>query len=149
MKTLKKLPALALALAAFAAPFASRASTGDIVDIRVVDTDEMTFGDRSSLSPKRCTADNPLVAGDALYIRVRMLVRNWPNVVGGTEEPETWYFANLLGSSLLYPPKLGIMIGDRAAYAEYSEFGYYPWQKSGALDNNDAGTASAEWKFYR
>ncbi|MBO7684092.1 MAG: LamG domain-containing protein [Kiritimatiellae bacterium] len=148
MKTLNKLPALALALAAFAAPLALRASTGDIVDIRVVDTDEMTFGDRSSLSPSRCTADHPLVAGDELYIRVRMLVRNWPNVIGGTEEPETWYFANLLGSSLLYPPKLGIMIGDRAAYAEFSEYGPRAWQKSGMLDNNDAGSPSAEWRFY-
>ena len=151
MKHTARLAPIALALALAlpcAAPLASRASTGDIVDIRVVDTDEFAFGDRNSLSPNRCTADNPLVTGDDLYIRVRMIVRNWPNVIGGTEEPETWYFANLLGSSLLYPPKLGLMIGDRAAYAEYSEYGPKAWQKSGALGNNDAGTPSSDWRFY-
>jgi hypothetical protein len=148
MKTGKLLAALCAAAAALASPPAARASTGDIVDIRVVDTDEMAFGDRNRGAANLCTPSNPLVAGDTLYIRVRMLARNWPNVIGGTEEPDMWCFTNLLGSSLLYPPKLGLMIGDRAAYAEYSDRGYYAWQKSGMLENNDAGTPSSDWKFY-
>ena len=148
MKTLNKLPALALALAAFVAPLASRASTGDIVDIRVVDTDEMTFGVRNSLAPNRCTADHPLVAGDDLYIRVRMLVTNYEDVIGGGLDPLTWEFVPTGTGSTLLTPKLGLMIGDRPAYAEFSETGYYPWQRSGALATDNAGNPSASWTYY-
>ena len=68
MKTKKMLVAMSLAVAALASPFATRASTGDIVDIRVVDTDSMSFGVRNAGSPILCTPSNPLVAGDKLYI---------------------------------------------------------------------------------
>ena len=151
MKTLKKLPAAAFALAALAAPFASRASTGDIMDIRVVDTDVMTFGIRNSMSPNLCSASNPLAAPDEVFIRVRMLVSNWDVVKGshGAVEPLTWYFADgSLGSSTLNKPKLGLMIGDRAAYAEYSDYGPKAWQKSGMLTTDDAGNDNTEWKYY-
>ena len=150
MKAGKTLAAICAAVAALASPLAARASTGDIVDIRIVDTDEMAFGDRNRGATNLCTPSNPLVAGDSLYIRVRMLARNWPNVIGGTQEPETWHFeaGDPDDPAPHDPPKLGLMIGDRPAYAEYSESGYYPWQKSGELETNDAGTPSEAWKFY-
>ncbi|MBR2839552.1 MAG: LamG domain-containing protein [Kiritimatiellae bacterium] len=151
MKTKKMLAVMGLAVAALASPFATRASTGDIVDIRVVDTDEMKFGVRNNIAANLCTASNPLVTGDKLYIRVRMLVSNWAMVKAthGSTEPKTWYFADgALGSSMLYTPKLGIMIGDRVAYAEYSDYGYYAWQKSGKLETDDVGNDNSTWKYY-
>ena len=147
MKHANSLMFLALALLC-AAPLASRAYSGDIVDIRVVGTDEMTFGDRNSLSPKRCTADNPLVTGNDLYVRVRMLVRNWEMASHGAEQPQVWTFQpGALGQSSLYLPKLGLWIGGRPAYATYSDYGYYAWQKSGTLTTDDAGNVDPEWTY--
>ena len=74
MKKNQLLAVLAFA-AALAAPLATNASTGDIVDIRAVDTDEFSFGVRNATSPTLCTADHPLVAGDNRYIRVRKIGR--------------------------------------------------------------------------
>ena len=132
-------------------PSLAFAEDGDIVDIRVMDTDEMSFGYRGSTAANRCSASNPLEAGDDLYIRVRMLVRNAVMVMAshGFIEPKTWYFAaGALGESHLYRPKLGLMIGDRAAYAEYSDYGPKAWQKSGMLTTDDAGNDNTEWKYY-
>ncbi|MBQ3288972.1 MAG: LamG domain-containing protein [Kiritimatiellae bacterium] len=157
MKTKKMLVTAGLAVAALATPFATFAAPGDgdIVDIRVVDTDEMKFGTRNSLSPDRCSADHPLVAGDEMYVRVRMLVSNWAEVKGshGAIAPKTWYFAPgaLGGSSLdlsLYKPKLGLWIGEHYAEAEYSSTGPKAWQKSGMLETNDKGDPSTEWTYY-
>ena len=69
MKMKNTLSAIVVAMAAFAAPFAAKASTGDIVDIRVVDTDEFSFGVRNTGSATLCTADHPLVAGEKTTIR--------------------------------------------------------------------------------
>ena len=157
MKIKKMLVTAGLAVAALATPFATFAAPGDgdIVDIRVVDTDEMKFGTRNSLSPDRCSADHPLVAGDEMYVRVRMLVSNWAEVKGshGAIAPKTWYFAPgaLGGSSLdlsLYKPKLGLWIGEHYAEAEYSSTGPKAWQKSGMLETNDKGDPSTEWTYY-
>ena len=159
MKTKKMLVTAGLAVAAFAAQFAAFAAPGDgdIVDIRVVDTDAMGFGTRNSLAPEdyRCSASNPLVAGDDLYVRVRMLVSNWQEVMGshGAYEPKTWYFAPGLigGSSLdlsLYKPRLGLWIGEHLAEAEYTSTGPKAWQKSGMLETDDAGNPNTDWKYY-
>ncbi|MBR3221208.1 MAG: LamG domain-containing protein [Kiritimatiellae bacterium] len=159
MKTKKMLVTAGLAVAAFAAQFAAFAAPGDgdTVDIRVVDTDAMGFGTRNSLAPEdyRCSASNPLVAGDDLYVRVRMLVSNWQEVMGshGAYEPKTWYFAPGLigGSSLdlsLYKPRLGLWIGEHLAEAEYTSTGPKAWQKSGMLETDDAGNPNTDWKYY-
>ena len=148
MKKNKLLAVIAFA-AALAAPLATHASTGDIVDIRAVDTDEFSFGVRSTGSSTLCTADHPLVAGDNLYIRVRMLVKNWEIVANTTTAPLTWTFQpGALGQSSLYLPKLGLWIGDRPAYATYSDYGYYSWQKSGALVTDDSGYVDPLWGGY-
>ena len=157
MKTKKMLVTAGLVVAALAAPFATFAAPGDgdIVDIRVVDTDAMKFGTRNSLSPDRCSAENPLVAGDEMYVRVRMLVSNWAEVKAsfGAKAPKTWYFAPgaLGGSSLdlsLYKPRLGLWIGEHYAEAEYSSTGPKAWQKSGMLETDDRGNPSTDWTYY-
>ena len=147
MKKNKLLAVIAFA-AALAAPLTTHATTGDIVDIRAVDTDEFSFGVRNAGSPTLCTADHPLVAGDNLYIRVRMLVRNWQMAAHNAEAPLTWTFQpGALGQSSLYMPKLGLWIGDRAAYAVYSDYGFYSWQKSGTLVTDNAGNVDPSWTF--
>ena len=147
MKMKNTLSAIVVAMAAFAAPFAAKASTGDIVDIRVVDTDEFTFGDRNVLSPNRCTADHPLVAGDELLIRVRMLVRNYAMAAHNAEAPLEWK------PPVGITPKLGLVIGTnkdggpRAAYAEYRYAGYAGLTHSGTLDTDNAGNIDSTWTF--
>ena len=149
MKKNKLFTVLALAFAACAMSMPASGLTGDIVDIRVVDTDEMLFGARNDGDPKQCSASTPLVSGDELYVRVRMIVANYQAVVLGQESPLTWkFFPTGSGSTVLNKPKLGLYIGDRPAYAELSETGYYSWQKSGALDNDDAGNATTAWSYY-
>ena len=148
MKMKNTLSAIVVAMAAFAAPFSAKASTGDIVDIRVVDTDEFSFGARNTGSATLCTADHPLVAGDELYIRVRMLVRNYAMAAHNSEDPLEW-----TPTSPLNPPKLGLVIGTdkdgkpRPAYAEYSDTGYYIWQRSGTLTTDNAGNVDPSWTF--
>ena len=92
MKNGKILAAAAIAFAALAAAVPAKGSTGDIVDIRAVDTAMMRFGTRNSSSEYLCTAKNPLKAGEDLYIRVRMLVSNHNAASHGLEDPKTWYF---------------------------------------------------------
>ena len=146
MKTNKLLATIAFA---FAAAFAARGSTGDIVDIRAVDTDTMKFGSRNTGSAELCSPSNPLVSGEDLYIRVRMAVTNYYQASRGVEEPKTWYFADgALSGSSLYRPKLGLRIGDRTVYAELSDFGPYTWQKSGELRTDDAGNPNLGFRYF-
>ena len=150
MNTMKKLKITTFALAALAAPLAaSAAADGDIVDIRAVDTASMTFGGRG-IPLTQCSADHPLVAGDKLYIRVRMLVRNASLVPPpASQAPQTWSFQDgALGAYYPYTPKLGIFIGDRPAFAEFSDFGPELWQKSGELTTDDAGNSSSLYRYY-
>ena len=151
MNTMKKLKITTFALAALAAPLAAFAATdGDIVDIRAVDTASMTFGGRG-IPMTQCSADHPLVAGDKLYIRVRMLVRNATLVPPpANQDPQTWSFQpGTLGAYYPYMPMLGIFIGDRPAFAEYSLVGPELWQKSGELETDDAGSETVPAKAYR
>ncbi len=153
MNISKRLSILTFALATFAAA-PSEAATGDIVEIRAVDdtANLMVFGSaRNAGNPYLCSADHPLSAGDKLYIRVRMLVRNYDAVRRGIEGPKVWTFKNgALGGSLLNRPKLGLYMGqDRApAYAELSDFGPQPWQQSGTLVTDDLGNADTGCRYY-
>ena len=153
MNISKRLSILTLALAAFAAA-PTEAATGDIVEIRAVDdtANLMVFGSaRNAGNTYLCSANHPLSAGDKLYIRVRMLVRNYDAVRRGIEDPKVWTFKNgALGGSLLNRPKLGLYMGqDRApAYAELSDFGPQPWQQSGTLVTDDLGNADTGCRYY-
>ena len=116
---------LALALSAAALPRSGFAADGDIVDIRAVDTEAMAFGTRNVSSLVRCTMENPLIAGDEIYIRVRMLVRNYKKIhTSPYEDPKEWAFKpNTTSASILNKPALGLFIGDRPVYATFSETG--------------------------
>ena len=147
MKTNKILATVALAFAAaVAAPARGETLTGDIVDVRVVDIADMVFdnGVAHASGEPLCTPSNPLVAGHTMYIRVRMLVANHDAVRGdeyGTSVvPLGWSFQPTgIGSALLNTPKLGLWIGERAAYAEVVETGPFVWQREGPMENDDAG----------
>ena len=94
MKINKLFSILTFALAAFAAS-PTPAATGDIVDIRVMDDSNnlMVFNSaRNPGSPYLCSAEHPLAAGDKLYVRVRLLVRNYDAVRRGIEAPKAWDF---------------------------------------------------------
>ncbi len=153
MNISKRLSILTFALAAFAAT-PSEAASGDIVEIRAMDdaANLMYFGStRNAGNPYLCSADHPLSAGDKLYIRVRMLVRNYDAVRRGLAEPKAWTFRDgALGGSLLNRPKLGLYMGeDRApAYAELSDFGPQPWQQSGTLVTDDLGNADTDCRYF-
>ena len=158
MKKNKPLAVLALAFAAaLAVPLVTRASTGDIVDIRVVDTDAMVFNtNRNPGASNLCLPTNPLTAGDELYIRVRMLVRNWEDVKAGMGHiaPKTWY----LTSSTYVPDedkaKLGLWIGNSLRYASYVQLGpkylapSINIRESGKLAYDEDGNPNDEWEYY-
>ena len=156
MKMKKFVSILTLALAGLAAPFAAHAADGDIVDIRAVDDPNGSgkrFGERNALSGDLCAPDNPLVAGETLCIRVRMLVRNAEDVEGAPPEikAKTWKWCNAsTGSEILTGegPKLGLLIGDRAVYADYSLTGNEPTQFSGELKYDDNGSATDQYRYY-
>ena len=144
---------LTLALGAWAVPFAASAD-GDIVDIRAVDSSDRTFGGvtgRNRMSDVLCTPDNPLVAGETLCIRVRMLVRNAEAASAGAE-PQTWKFWDVNKAEFVSDPgtgvKLGLMIGEKQAWADYSLGGLNPWEFSGELkyDDNGASTITIDAK---
>ena len=159
MKTNKILAFVALALGAILAPQAARAAGGDIVDIRAVsdfghyDTG-MYFGERSRATypdGSVCSPDNPLVAGQTLCLRVRMLVRNADDVADAPDYimPKTWYFTDLLGAQTIGSgPKLGLLIGNRPVYADYSITGLSPTQFSGELLYDDNGSATTTYRYY-
>ncbi len=153
MKINKLFSILTFALAAFAAS-PTPAATGDIVDIRVMDDSNnlMVFNSaRNPGSPYLCSAEHPLAAGDKLYVRVRLLVRNYDAVRRGIEAPKAWDFKpGVLGGSEINRPKLGLYMGeDRApAYAEYCDNGPQTWQKSGTLVTDDLGNADDGCKYY-
>lgn len=153
MKISKLFPVLTFALAALVAAPVQAAANGDIVDIRVMDdaANLMVFGSaRNSGSPYLCSADHPLTAGDKLYIRVRMLVRDYTAVRLGTSA-NVWSFkSGTLGESLINWPKLGLYMGeDRApAWAEYSVQGPQAWQLSGVLKTDDLGNTNEDCKYY-
>ena len=153
MKISKLFPVLTFALAALVAAPVQAAANGDIVDIRVMDdaANLMVFGSaRNSGSPYLCSADHPLTAGDKLYIRVRMLVRDYTAVRLGSSA-NVWSFkSGTLGESLINWPKLGLYMGeDRApAWAEYSVQGPQAWQLSGVLKTDDLGNTNEDCKYY-
>ena len=161
-KTLKSIVrTLAFACAALACvPAALASAGGDIVDIRVMDDPNnlMYFNGVSrntDKGPYLCSADHPLTAGDRIFIRMRMVVRNALAVSKGLEEPQTWTWkAGALGGSALNRPKLGLYMGeDRPpAFAEFSDFGPQ-WQQSGELKTDDLGHVDPEnpngnWRYY-
>lgn len=141
------------AFAALAMPLAALAfANGDIVEIRAVDVaDSMVYGGRTGDPNLLCSVDNPLRAGDDLYIRVRMLVRNYEDVIqdrSGASLPLDWEFMHLSGSSYLNRPALGLYVGNHAAYAELAETGPYPWQVSGRVTSDETGSYNTQWQYY-
>ena len=133
MKTKKILGTIALAFAAaFAAPVNGETLTGDIVDVRVLGTNDM---------------EHSFTAGEEIYIRVRMLVENHDAVradeYGTSVTPLKWsFFETGTASTILNPPRLGLWIGDKPAYADYTYNGPESWQKSEPLSTDDAGDAT-------
>ena len=152
---------LTLALGAALSPAAWGATGGDIVDIRVMDdpAHDMYFNGDARNTDKGmmlCSADHPLTAGDKVYFRIRMLVRNYMEVQKLKKDPWTWTFKpGALGGSVLNRPKLGLYMGeDRLpAYAEFSDYGPEIWQRSGALVTDDLGNTDPDnpkgnWRYY-
>jgi len=144
---------IALATAALAAPDAAHAD-GDIVDIRIVDQAGKKFGERNQTDANRCTADNAFVAGEKIYFRVRFLVPNAAPVEAdhgaGSVTPQTWKIVDASTSAAVTSggPKLGLLIGNKVAYADYSDTGYYSWQVSGELQTDDNGNSTTAYRYY-
>ena len=153
MMNMKKfLSLLTLATCAAAAPAVARAD-GDIVDIRVMDMAGKRFGDRAIASGEKCTPDNPVVAGEEVCIRVRMLVRNAEDVKPGVPlfAPHTWRITDVFGNPVMpgEGPALGLMIGETVRWASYSETGVEAWQFSGAdVTHLDDGTPSEDYTYF-
>ena len=158
MNMMKKfVSTLSLALGVLAVPFAAQAD-GDIVDIRCVDTMSRKFGGETGRNKmawgELCRADNPLVAGETLCIRVRMLVRNAVAVEAssGMLAPQTWQFCDKVTGLPVSDPgtsvKLGLMIGEKPAYADYSPVGLNTWEFSGELKYDDEGNSTLLYRYY-
>ena len=158
MKMNKILSLVTLAAAVFAAPATAKAD-GDIVDIRVMDMAGKKFGERAKTSGEACSPDNPVVAGEEVCVRVRMLVRNAVLVQQSHKstdptkwtDPQTFEIVSLSGGGVLpgEGPALGLRIGERNVWAEYSETGVEPWQFSGMpLDHDDAGNATGAYNYF-
>ena len=118
MKKNKKLGifAAALTMLACALPNVSRGA-GDIWSIEPYQDAETVNRDFGT------TKAQPLSVGDVFKIKVRLLNRNYMQVIGGLQEPKPWTFAyvgtpggELLATANL--PKLGVWVSGKLKYAE-------------------------------
>ena len=158
MIKIRNLMGAMVALAGLAFGGSAFAAGGDIVDIRAVDSSGMRFGSRSRESGMFpddliCSEANPLVAGETVYFRVRMQVLNayevWAS--GGSLTPKTWRFWDVANGKWAEDgvgPKLGLSIGNRVAWADFSPTGVEYTQFSGELQYDDNGNSTAAYRYY-
>ena len=157
MKMSKLFGVLSVAFATLVGAGVARASTGDIVDIRLVDQEGMVYNSaRNGGNPYLCSAERPMKAGDTLYIRVRMLVKNYTGVIKFGEAPKEWWpKPNTPAASFLNVPAIALYMGEgrQPAKASFVEYGPTMNHKSGTLLTDDLFRAPPEsnpdgWKYY-